>query len=99
MKTGRPIKMRRILKEPSVKQFSPRGRAGRPACVGLKFEELEAIRLTDHLDLKQADAAKFMAVSQQTFSRVLSKARKRLADALVTGKIIKVNGGSFKFEK
>ena len=99
MKTGRPKKTRIIRKEPQIIQFSPRGRAGRPGYIGLKHEELEAIRLSDYVGLKQADAAKFMHISQQTFSRVLRKARKSLGEALVLGHIIKVNGGDFKIEK
>jgi predicted DNA-binding protein (UPF0251 family) len=40
-----------------------------------------------------------MGISQQTFSRILKNARKTLAEALVLGHIIKVNGGVFKIEK
>lgn len=98
-KKGRPIKIRLIRKEPKTRQFSPRGRIGRPGYTELKYEELEAIRLADYTGLKQRDAAGFMAISQQTFSRVLRNGRKRLAEALIQGKIIKVQGGDFKVEK
>lgn len=97
--SGRPKKIRRVMKAPNTKQFSPRGSRGRPGYNRLKVEELEAIRLSDHMGIKQADAAKFMGISQQTFSRVLKSARKALAEALVLGHIIKVNGGVFKIEK
>jgi len=95
----RPIKIRLIKKEPRIKQFSPRGRIGRPGCQELKVEEAEAIRLADYLALDQRDAAKFMGISQQTFSRVLRKGRKHLAEALVKGHIINIKGGGFKIEK
>ena len=98
-KKGRPIKTRLIRKEPKTRQFSPRGRIGRPGYAELKYEELEAIRLSDYTGLKQRDAAGFMDISQQTFSRVLRNGRKRLAEALIQGKIIKVQGGDFKVEK
>jgi len=97
--SGRPKKLRKVHKEPNTKQFSPRGHRGRPGYNQLKIEELEAIRLADHMDLRQADAARSMGVSQQTFSRVLRKARKCLAEALVLGRIIKVDGGVFKIER
>lgn len=97
--SGRPKKVRKVQKEPNTKQFSPRGTRGRPGYNQLKVEELEAIRLSDHMGLKQAEAAAFMGISQQTFSRVLRNARKALAEALVLGHIIKVNGGVFKIEK
>lgn len=96
---GRPKKSRIVQKEPNTKQFSPRGQIGRPGYNQLKVEELEAIRLTDHMGLKQAEAASLMGISQQTFSRVLRHARKSLAEALVLGHIIKVDGGAFKIEK
>ena len=98
-KKGRPVKARIVRKEPLTRQFSPRGRAGRPGYKELKFEEIESIRLSDYTGLNQRDAARFMGISQQTFSRVLKKGRKALAEALVDGKIIKVQGGDFKIEK
>ena len=96
---GRPKKPRKIQREPNTRQFSPRGRIGRPGYNELKYEELEAIRLADYVGLKQAEAASQMGISQQTFSRVLRNARKCLSEALVIGKIIKVGGGVFKVEK
>lgn len=98
-KKGRPVKARIVRKEPGTRQFSPRGRRGRPGCSRLKFEEFEAIRLTDFMGMKQRESAEFMKVSQQTFSRVLRQARKCLAEALVKGEIIKVQGGAFRIER
>jgi len=80
---GRPKKLRKVLKEPDTKQFSPRGHRGRPGYNELKVEEIEAIRLIDHMGLKQTEAAKCMGISQQTFSRILRNARKVLAEALI----------------
>ncbi len=99
MKTGRPKKPRIIRKEPYIMLFSPRGRIGRPGTLDIKHEELEAIRLIDHVGLDQKESAKFMGVSQQTFSRVLKSGRRRLAEALVKGFIIRVSGGDFRIEK
>lgn len=99
MKTGRPKKPRRVRNEPNTRQFSPRGRRGRPGYNELKYEELEAIRLADYMGLKQIEAAGDMGISQQTFSRVLRNGRKSIAEALVLGKIIKVDGGVFKIER
>ncbi|MBP7055571.1 MAG: DUF134 domain-containing protein [Candidatus Omnitrophica bacterium] len=99
MPRGRPVKIKTIRKKPPISQFSPRGRIGRPGYAGLKFEEFEAIRLSDHIGLDQKQAAKFMDISQQTFSRVLRNARKNIAKALVDGEIIKITGGLYKLEK
>jgi len=99
VKMGRPRKTRMVRNDPKTRQFSPRGRRGRPGYKELKLEELEAIRLTDFMGLNQQDAAKLMGISQQTFSRVIRNGRKCLAEALIKGEIIKVQGGDFKIEK
>jgi len=96
---GRPNKVRIIRKDPEIKQFSPRGRHGRPGHTGLKYDEFEAIRLSDHVGLDQTEAAGFMGISQQTFSRILKGARKSVARALIKGDIIQIDGGHYKLQK
>lgn len=92
---GRPKKYRLVKYDPKVVQFSPRGRPGRPDEADLSLDELEAIRLIDFMGLCQKEAAKSMRISQQTFSRILKKARKEVANAIVLGKIIKIHGGRY----
>lgn len=99
MRKGRPKKVRIIRREPSIRLFSPRGRIGRPGYTDLKLEEYEALRLADYKCQNQADAAKDMDISQQTFSRVLKRARKCLSEALIKGYIIRIKGGDFKLRK
>ncbi len=99
VKKGRPIKARIVRKEPSTRQFSPRGRIGRPGYKVLKIEEIETIRLSDYMGLSQGEAAKLMGISQQTYSRVLKASRKALAEALINGEIIKVQGGDYKINR
>jgi len=99
MVRGRPCKVKIIRKRPPINQFSPRGRIGRPGHTELAFEEFEAIRLSDHTGLPQKDAAAFMGISQQTFSRILRKARIAIAKALVNGETIHITGGRFKLSK
>lgn len=92
---GRPKKYRRVQKYPRISRFSPRGKAGRPDEVDLAMEEFESVRLADYLALSQKEAAKLMHLSQPTFSRILRKAHKTVADVLVSGKIIKIQGGQY----
>jgi predicted DNA-binding protein (UPF0251 family) len=92
---GRPRKYRIVRTDPKISQFSPRGRAGRPDETDLGMDEFEAIRLTDFMGLSQKEAAKYMRISQPTFSRTLEKARKTIASALVKGTIIKIQGGHY----
>jgi len=92
---GRPKKYRIVRLDPKISQFSPRGRAGRPDEANLSMDEFEAIRLSDFMGLRQQEAAQSMHISQQTFSRILKKARKTVAETLVKGKLIKIQGGYY----
>jgi predicted DNA-binding protein (UPF0251 family) len=92
---GRPKKYRIVQKEPQIDRFSPRGKAGRPDEVELSMDEFEAIRLAYYIGKSQKEAARSMRISQQTFSRILKRAHKVIADVLVNGKIIKIQGGRY----
>ena len=96
---GRPKKPRIVKQKPHVIQFSPRGRPGRPDEVELGLEEYEAVRLVDYRGLDQHWASINMGISQQTFSRVLKRARKALAEGLVRGAIIRIDGGTYTFRR
>ena len=60
----------------------------------LTVDEFEAVRLKDLLCLDQENAAKKMNISQPTFHRLILSARKKIADAIVHGKAIKIQGGN-----
>jgi len=92
---GRPKKYRIVRWNPRISHFSPRGRPGRPDEIDLNMDEFEAIRLADLMHLTQKEAANSMHISQQTFSRIIKKAHKTVADGVVNGKIIKLQGGSY----
>ncbi|MFA4989277.1 MAG: DUF134 domain-containing protein [Candidatus Omnitrophota bacterium] len=92
---GRPKKYRIVRLDPKISQFSPRGKAGRPNEVDLSMDEFEALRLADYMGLPQKEAAKSMHISQQTFSRVFKRAHKNIANALVNGNTIKIQGGHY----
>jgi len=64
--------------------------------VRLSIEEAEAIRLKDLEGLDQEECARMMRISRPTFQRVLGAARKTLADALLNGKAIRIEGGNFE---
>jgi predicted DNA-binding protein (UPF0251 family) len=92
---GRPKKYRIIKSDPSISQFSPRGKPGRPDEVDLTMDEFEAIRLSDFLGMPQKEAAKSMRISQQTFSRILRRGRRNLGKGLVKGASIRIRGGNY----
>ena len=56
----------------------------------LSLPEFEAIRLIDFKEISQEDAGKKMDISQSTLSRVLKSGRKKIADAIVNGKAIRI---------
>jgi predicted DNA-binding protein (UPF0251 family) len=64
--------------------------------VTLTVDEFEAIRLADLQGLYQEQAAEKMNVSRQTFGRIIESAHKKIADALVNGKALSIQGGSIK---
>ena len=96
---SRPVTPRRINFQPGVTYFKPAGVPMRSLEeVVLKYEEVEALRLKDVDGLDQTVAAKKMKIYQPTFFRVISNARKKVADAIIKGKAIKVEGGEYKVD-
>lgn len=87
---GRPKKRRLVRANPKISQFSPRGKPGRPDEMDLALDEFEVIRLVDYMGFDQKEAAKSMLLSQQSISRILKRARKKLANAIINGNIIKI---------
>jgi uncharacterized protein len=92
---GRPKKYRIVHQDPRIIRFSPRGKPGRPDEINLTVDEYEAIRLVDYMGYGQKEAAKSMHIAQPTFSRVLKKARRSLANGLIRGNTIKIQGGQY----
>jgi len=64
--------------------------------VTLAFDEAEAIRLAEWEGLKQEEAAKKMDISRITFQRILHKAHRKIAEAFLFGKALRIEGGEFK---
>jgi predicted DNA-binding protein (UPF0251 family)/predicted Fe-Mo cluster-binding NifX family protein len=74
--------------------FTPTGVKGHERIqVILGFDELEALRLADLEGLYQEAAAIRMGVSRQTFGRIVETARRKVADAIINGKHLRVAGG------
>ena len=94
---GRQPLFRRVGFLPQFTYFKP---AGVPLMhlqeVRLSIEEVEAIRLKDVEGLEQDECAQRMRVSRPTFARMLLLARQKLADALLNGKAIRIEGGNYE---
>jgi predicted DNA-binding protein (UPF0251 family) len=93
----RPKNCRRIASLPNVTHFKPAGVPIRTLQeIGLSVDEFEALRLADHEGLYQEQAAKHMGVSRQTFGRIVEAARKKVAQVLVEGMALKIEGGKIE---
>lgn len=83
---------RNIENQPNVTYYKPAGIPLRELNeVVLELDEYEAIRLADQEGLYQDKAAEQMHISRQTFGRIITAARQKIAEALVSGKAIKIN--------
>lgn len=88
---ARPPAPRTIAGRPVATLFKP---GGVPALaqVSMGLDEFEAIRLADLESLEHAQAARRMGISSQTFGRVLGAARRKMAQALVLGQALRIDG-------
>ncbi len=88
---ARPVKSRRIDCVPVARYFKPVGIPLRELEeIVLGMDELEALRLTDLDGLYQIDVAEKMGVSRQTIGNILDNAHRKLADALLNGKALRI---------
>ena len=88
---------RRVGCNPPFTSFRPEtdGPAGSEETV-LTVDEFEAIRLKDLEGLDQIECARMMEISQPTFHRLVIGARKKIAEALLHGKTIRIQGGHYR---
>ncbi len=101
MRKGRPKNYRKISFTPTISGFVPYGdgvEVDDNKSVILHYEEYESIRLNDYEKMSQAEAAAAMGVSRPTFTRIYKKARERVAQALVEGRRVIVEGGKVQID-
>ena len=90
----RPYKMRKICRGPHARFFKPRGvPLSQLEIINLTLDELEAIRLCYHENLYQDEAAREMDISRQTVGRILNSANQKIANFLINGRALKIEGG------
>lgn len=97
---GRSKNCRRVRCLPDVNYFKPGGvpLSSLEESV-LLVDELEAIRLADLEGLYQEDAAQYMNVSRQTFGKIIKSAHNKVAEALVNGKALRIEGGEIEMSE
>jgi len=96
----RPRMCRRVGRVPGFTYFKPAGvRKSELPEIVLRVDEYEALRLKDLLGIEQEEASRKMDISQPTFHRLLTEARKKVSDAIINGKAIRIEGGNVKYGK
>jgi predicted DNA-binding protein (UPF0251 family) len=95
----RPRLCRRVAFQPNITYFKPAGiRLIELQESTITVDEFEAIRLKDYEGKEQEECARMMNISQPTFHRIVLSARKKIADAIVNGKALKIEGGQVNIE-
>ncbi len=92
----RPTKCRMICRLPRTLEFVPAKDGGEKEPVVLTVDEYETIRLIDREGLSQEQCSRRMQVARTTVQKIYDSARKKLAEALVNGRPLKIEGGEYR---
>lgn len=99
-KVPRPQNKRIVHEPPIFTDFKPIGVKGKNLQkVLLTLDELEAFRLADYKGLSHEESSEEMEISRSVFTRLIEKARKKIAEFIITGKMLKIVGGCIHFRK
>lgn len=94
----RPRKWKKVCCLPESTLYGPLGEnSSTDAAIVMSVEEYETIRLIDYEGLTQEESAERMQVARGTVQSLYQEARKKLAESLVDGKMVKIEGGSYQF--
>ncbi len=93
---ARPVKCRRVCQFPQTREFIPAQNAQGKQPVIMTVDEYEAIRLIDREGLSQEQCSERMQIARTTAQKIYENARKKLADALVDGLPLKIEGGEYR---
>ena len=92
----RPCKQRRVCAMPGCLRFGP-VEGGKPELppIAMAVDEFEAIRLIDYEGLTQEACAARMNVARTTAQAIYAGARSKVAECLVTGRELTIQGGAY----
>lgn len=97
----RPKRFRKISSPPAISGFKPYGNKSglkQTGSVFLAYEEYESIKLCDYEMMNHHQAAQIMGVSRPTLTRIYARARQKVAEAMVMGKQIVIEGGKVYYD-
>lgn len=94
---SRPRKRRNVCKLPDSNRFGPLERSfDYKDYISMTVDEYETIRLIDLVGFNQEECAEQMKIARTTVQGVYIEARKKLADSLVNGKVLIIEGGEYQ---
>ena len=91
---ARPVRCRRICFEPRYDSFAPYG-AENMEQILLTVDEFEAVRLIDYEKRNHEQCARQMGISRTTVTEMYEKARTKIADCIVNGRMLCISGGNY----
>jgi len=94
----RPRKFRRVCCLPTANQFSPH-QIQSEEIINMSIDEYETIRLIDLEGLMQEQCAQSMNIARTSVVSIYATARHKLADALINGKRLIIEGGDIELAK
>lgn len=93
---SRPMKRRKICSLPESTRFGPLDLEGQEKPVRMTVDGYETIRLIDLEGLTQEECARRMNVARTTVQGIYMRARRQLAESLVNGKELIIEGGKYR---
>lgn len=93
---ARPAKKRRICRPPKYNCFTPVAKTQADKVVVLEVDEYECLRLIDYEGLTQVECAEQMNLVRTSVTGIYARARQKIADCLVNGKELWIEGGSYE---
>ena len=91
----RPAKCRRVCCLPKASQFTPAG-CPKAAPVVITVDEYETVRLIDKEGFSQEECGRYMHIARTTAQQIYTAARHKIAVALVEGRPLRIEGGSYQ---
>lgn len=92
----RPLKFRKVCCMPKENYFAPKGCTDRKNAINLTVDEYETIRLIDKENFSQEECGEYMMIARTTVQQIYTQARKKIAEALVNGVPLVIEGGNYQ---